>query len=282
MNVSRLTRPVLRWHGGKWRLAPWIIAHFSPHRIYSELFGGAASVLLRKPRAYAEIYNDLDGEVVNLFRVLRNGAHAERLIELLRLTPFARAEFLAAYELADDPVERARRLIARSFMGYGSGPVFYRSSGFRANANATGAHNTAAEWAGYPDALAAVVDRMQGVAIEEADAFDLIARADSPATLHYIDPPYLAETRSRGNPYRAKHKYRHELNDGDHARLLELARGLRGMVVISGYASALYDRALADWRRVEKPALADGARQRMEVLWINPAAWAALDARGAA
>src|SRR3954466_7106373 len=97
-------RPVLRWHGGKWKLAPWIISHFPPHRIYVEPFGGAASVLLRKTPAFSEIYNDLDGEAVNLFQVLRRPADAGRLIELLELTPFARAEFEDSYAECEDPV----------------------------------------------------------------------------------------------------------------------------------------------------------------------------------
>ena len=103
------TRPVLRWHGGKWVLAPWIIEHFPPHRTYTEVFGGAASVLIRKPRAHAEVYNDLDGEVVNLFRVLQSDEQSARLTKLLYLTPFARAEFDMCYEPTEDTVERARR-----------------------------------------------------------------------------------------------------------------------------------------------------------------------------
>src|SRR5688500_1471666 len=110
-------RPVLRWHGGKWRLAPWIIGHFPQHRIYVEPFGGAASVLLRKPRSYAEIYNELDGEVVNLFRVLRS-ADAHELVRRLELTPFARDEFVGAHDDTDDPIEAARQLVVRSFMGF--------------------------------------------------------------------------------------------------------------------------------------------------------------------
>jgi site-specific DNA-adenine methylase len=90
--LAQVTRPVLRWHGGKWRLAPWIISHFPMHRCYVEPYGGAGSVLIRKPRAYAEVYNDLDGAVVGLFRVLQEPTSAARLLDLLRLTPFARAE----------------------------------------------------------------------------------------------------------------------------------------------------------------------------------------------
>mgnify|MGYP000205820787 CR=1 FL=1 len=113
------SRPVLRWHGGKWLLAPWIIEHFPPHRVYVEPFGGAASVLLRKPRSYGEVYNDLDEDVVNLFRVLRSDRAGE-LVEALRLTPFARREFNDAYAPTDNELELARQLIVRSFMGFDS------------------------------------------------------------------------------------------------------------------------------------------------------------------
>src|SRR3546814_17290747 len=101
--------PVIRYHGGKFRLAPWVIQHFPPHRCYVEPFGGAAGVLIQKPRAYAEVYNDMDGDIVNLFRVLRSQGASAMLTEALALTPYARDEFDAAYEPTDDPVERARR-----------------------------------------------------------------------------------------------------------------------------------------------------------------------------
>lgn len=92
MPDAPLTRPALRWHGGKWRLAPWVIEHFPPHRVYVEPYGGAASVLLRKRRSYAEIYNDLDDEVVGMFRVLRSD-RAPDLVRAVALTPFGRREF---------------------------------------------------------------------------------------------------------------------------------------------------------------------------------------------
>jgi DNA adenine methylase len=260
-------RPVLRWHGGKWKLAPWIIGFFPPHRIYVEPFGGAGSVLLRKPRAYAEIYNDLDDSVVNLFRVLRSD-RASDLIEALRLTPFARVEFSEAYENCEDDLERARRLVVRSFMGFGSN-AHQRPSGFRANSNRSGT-TPAHDWRNYPVALESIVTRLSGCTIENRDAKLVMAQHDSEETLHYVDPPYVADTRDVGSDYA------HELTDDDHAELLTFLRGLRGMVILSGYPHPRYDQALSDWRRVCCNALADGARARTEVLWINPSATRAI------
>lgn len=269
-------RPVLRWHGGKWLLAPWIISHFPTHRIYVEPFGGAASVLLRKPRSYAEIYNDLDDDVVNMFRVLREPDTAAALVAAVELTPFARGEFELAYEVSEDPIEEARRLIVRSFMGFGS-DGFNRAvrTGFRANANRSGT-TPAGDWSHYPEHLQNIVKRMLGVVIENRNAIEVMRQHDAPTTLHYVDPPYMSDTRSdksrkSGGKY---HTYRHELSDDDHAELLDVLNSLEGMVVLSGYPSALYEEKLKGWRRVEKAALADGARARTEVIWINHAAQA--------
>lgn len=257
-------RPVLRWHGGKWLLAPWILSYFPTHQVYVEPFGGAASVLMRKERSYAEIYNDLDQSVVGLFRVLRS-ERAGELIEALRLTPFARTEFAEAYQEADDAVESARRLIIRSFMGFGSNG-HNKLTGFRANSNRSGT-TPSHDWVNYPDSLAAVVERLKGVTIENKDAMAVMAQHDGERTLHYVDPPYVFSTRSD-----ASADYAHELTDEQHVDLLEFLRSLSGMVILSGYPEAIYDNALPDWQRVERNALADGARARTEVLWINPAA----------
>lgn len=254
-------RPVLRWHGGKWMLAPWIIDQMPKHRVYVEPFGGAASVLMRKPRSYAEIYNDLDNDVVNLFRVLRS-SDADRLIDLLKLTPFASAEFGAATEPSDCAVERARRMIVRSFMGFGSNGV-HRSTGFRSNSNRSGT-TPARDWVNYPHALTATVERLRGVVILNRDAREVMAAHDGLDTLHYIDPPYLFSTRTDNG-----HDYAHELSDDQHEELLQFVRGLKGRVMISGYPSDTYDRILDGWNRIERAALADGASKRIEVLWCN-------------
>lgn len=275
--MSAPGRPLLRWHGGKWRLAPWMVSHFPAHRTYVEPFGGAASVLLRKDPSYAEVWNDLDEELVNLFRVLRDKHRADELIRRLELTPFSRIDFNEAYRPARSQIERARKLIIRSFMGHGSDGAYgvYRT-GFRANSNRSGT-TPAHDWANYPPALAAIVERLARVVIESRPAIEVMARHDTPQTLHYVDPPYLPETRARANRRPDNGGcYRHELSAEDHAELLAFLCELKGMVVLSGYPSDLYDQALGDWRRVEKETHADGALDRTEVLWINPAAQRAI------
>lgn len=262
------TRPVLRWHGGKWMLAPWIISHFPPHRIYTEVFGGAASVLLRKERAYAEVYNDLDDELVLLFRVLRDPQQAAALRDALRMTPFARAEFDAAYEAATAPLEICRRMIVRSMMGFGSNGTVCRQVGFCANTQRRGT-TPALDFSRYPDAMAQIIDRLAGVVIENRDAAKVLLAHDGAETLHYVDPPYVHSTREGRRT--GGEAYRHEMTDDDHRALADVLHSLKGMVVLSGYPSDLYDKDLYPaWRRIERAALADGARPRTEVLWLNP------------
>lgn len=279
-SLSPVTRPVVRWFGGKWLLAPWIIGHFPAHRVYVEPFGGGGSVLLRKPRAYAEVYNDLDGEIVNLFRVLRDEAQSARLIEQLRLTPFAREELeLAMQRGATDPVERARRLVVYAFQGHGANAHARVPTGLRGAGNLSGRASTAVEWATFPATLPAAIDRLRGVLIEHRDARLVMAANDRRDGLHYVDPPYIHSTRGRGNISDVAYRgYAHELDDEDHAELLAFLRELNGFVVLSGYPHELYDSMLPDWRRIERPALADGARKRTEVLWLNPRCVQALEA----
>lgn len=271
---KKITRPLLRYHGGKWKLAKWIISHLPPHRVYTETFGGAASVLLRKSRSYAEIYNDLDGEIVNLFRVVRDPMQGRELVRLLTLTPYARSEFDAAYLPSGDPIEQARRTVVKSFMGFsGAGITGKWKTGFRANSKRSGT-TPAHDWMNYPEALGALIERLRGVVIENRPAEQVMIAQDAPETLHYVDPPYPESTRQgrwAGNAYR------YEMSDNDHRNLAEMLRDLRGMVVISGYPCDLYNELFPDWQRIEKSAFADGASKRIEVLWLSPSASKALD-----
>lgn len=259
--TERPRRPVLRWHGGKWRLGSWIISHFPVHRTYVEPFGGAASILLRKDPVPTEVYNDLDGCAVNLFRVLRS-PDAARLVRELYLTPYSREEFILAYEATEDPVERARRLVVRSFMGFGSNSHTKRC-GFRSK-SAKSRVTPAVDWENYPENLRNVIERFRGVSIDNRDALHVMKLHDSDDALHYVDPPYVSTVRDVGRDYR------HEMKDQDHVRLLEFLPELEGSVVLSGYANDLYDDHLKGWERRDKNSLADGARPRVESIWLNP------------
>jgi len=271
------TRPVVRWHGGKFRLAPWIISHMPPHEAYTEAFGGAASVLLQKARSRIEIYNDLDIDIVNLFRVLRDPNDAARLIKLLELTPFSRVEFAESLEPCEDIIEQSRRVVVRAFMGFGSNACASISrgeltTGFRGLSRQS-TKQPANDWATHAEALWAVVERMRGVTIENADARDILADHDSKTTLHYVDPPYLPEVRESGSKVgRMYRRYRHELGAPGHQTLIEALRGLKGMVLLSGYRSDIYETMLTGWKRFDTTTFADGARKRVESLWLNPRA----------
>jgi DNA adenine methylase len=263
-------RPILRYHGGKWRLANWIIGLMPPHRIYVEPFGGGGSVLMRKPKSYAEVYNDRWDVVVNVFRVLRDEAKAARLKTALKLTPFSRTEFMAVRShSACDDVERARQTILRSFAGFGSAAINADfSTGFRANSHRSGT-TPAHDWAHYPEQIEAFVDRLAGVCIENKDALQLIPQHDSPETLYFVDPPYVHSTR---NMNRGNASYACEMSDADHQALAQVLKAARGMVMLCGYNCDIYRELYGEWEMVERVALADGARKRTECLWLNPAA----------
>lgn len=261
-----VTRPVLRYFGGKFLLAPWIISNMPKHRVYVEPFGGAASVLMQKPRSYAEVYNDLDGRIVNVFQVLRNPTTAQELERLLRFTPFSRTEFEdVASEDCADPVESARRTIIRSFMGFGADSVCEpdKATGFRSNSNRSGT-TPAHEWVNYLPAIQQFTERLQGVVIENVDAFDALKRFDCSDALFYVDPPYVTDTRKRTKAYK------YEMTNEQHHALIENLKSVRGMVMLSGYAHPIYETL--GWARIERKAFADGAGERTEVLWLNPAA----------
>lgn len=260
-------RPPLRYHGGKWRLAPWIIEHLPAHRTYVEVFGGAAGVLLRKPRSTVEVYNDLDSQVFGFFTVLRDPELTAALARRLDFTPFSREEFDLSYEAVTDPVEAARRFIFRTFAGHGTSSMDPAdSNGFR-SCDIRAGKSYAREWVGIPSAIVAAADRLRGVTLEHLDFRKIIPKFDDSTTVFYVDPPYPMSTRCSGGK-----GYVHEMSDHDHRQLAWLLKSVEAKVLLSGYACRLYDELYADWRRDEKKTSANGqlgAVSRTEVLWAN-------------
>lgn len=268
--IKKINSPILRYHGAKFRLADWIMSFFPEHSTYVEPFGGAAGVLIQKPRSYSEVYNDLDSEISNVFRVLRDPAQSKRLAQLCALTPYSRDEFEESYTLSNCPIDNARKTIYRASAGFGSASATKGRSGFRIDSSRE--YNTASHlWAQYPDKIAAFCERLQGVLIENRPAIDVITQHDSADTLFFVDPPYMMETRvAAANKY-----YRHEMDEEQHKELLDTLIKLDGLVVLSGYYTELYNQTLTKngWERHEKNARISanrGTGTRVECVWLNP------------
>ena len=254
---------VLKYPGAKWSLAAWIISHFPPHHSYLEPFFGSGAVLFNKPRSDIETINDLDGDVVNLFRCIRQDP--EKLGRMVYYTPYSRQEYEQAYlpDPPTDPFDRAARFLIRCNQGYG----------FRTNEIPVGWKNdvqgrerayAAKYWTELPEMIARTTERLRGVQIEHRPAAEVIARFNAPNVLIYCDPPYALSARSGG-----KRQYKHEMIDEDHVELLAVLKAHRGPVLISGYRSELYDRELRDWHKEATTATDQLSRRRQEILWMN-------------
>ncbi len=272
-------RPALRYHGGKWRAAPWIISSIpEDHDVFVESHGGSGATLLRKPRSKIEVYNDLDGEVVNFFRMLRE--RPDDLIRALYWTPFAHAEQKLSFEPTGDPLEAARRFYVRSYLTI-SGPTAQWNSGWRRQKKFSRGRNgrsrmkTAASSFMEVEHLYRIAERLRGVIIEQENALTLIRRYDQPRAVFYVDPPYVAATRRRWKDS----AYKHEMTDEAHRELAAVLRACSGMVLLSGYDSDLYQELFGDWTRVDRDFRTNGnaARVATESLWLNPAAHSALE-----
>ncbi|MGA7796724.1 MAG: DNA adenine methylase [Candidatus Acidiferrales bacterium] len=255
----------ITWFGGKSRLAPKIIQHFPKHKCYCEPFGGGASVLLAKEPSPIEVFNDLDGELVNFFRVLRDPRLSARLRRSLEHTPYARVEFLLAQQPTDDPVEAARRFMVRqrqSFAGKGGEWSFSVAKSQR------GVSSAVMRWRAGIERLPAVHERLRGVQIEHDDWAKVMHRYDGPETLHFLDPPYIRSLRVEGG-------YRYELSESDHRELVARLLTVKGMVILCAYNHVKIHGPLerAGWKKVDYDVAAqssDHRARRLETLWLSP------------
>jgi DNA adenine methylase len=215
-----------------------------------------------------EVYNDLDGEIVNLFRVVRD--HGEELSRQVFLTPYSRDEFVKSFELSEDPIEQARRTIIRSFQGFGSGYATATKGskcarpeyGFRIGWRCWG-NNPHTNWCHVSDTVMEVIERLRGVVIENTTYQTIIKKNNTEDTLIYADPPYLSTERDRGKDYR------HEFNIDDHVELAEVLNNAAGPVIVSGYHSELYDDLYHGWNVSECNARTAGNTKRTEVIWMK-------------
>lgn len=248
---------LLKYPGSKWRIAEWIINHFPEHKVYCEPFFGSGAVFFNKEHVYIETINDIDGNIVNLFRVCRE--HSDELARLIELTPFSRDEFKACYEKSDNPIEQARRTIVRYHQSFGTSNSSRNS--WR-NVQTYGGPRCATMWNYLPDAIMDCVSQLKQAQIENIDAIELIRRYDDKNTLIYCDPPYLTSLRKRSI-------YACEMSEQQHIELLRAIKSSKSMVIISGYESELYNRELEGWSTDTKETTAQMGLHRTEKIWAN-------------
>lgn len=248
---------ILKYPGGKWRIAEWIISFFPQHKVYCEPFFGSGAVFFKKSPAYIETINDINGDIVNLFRVCRE--NPIELSEIIALTPFAREEFCNCYERSENPIEQARRTLVRYHQSFGTTNSCKKS--WR-NVQVAGGPRTATMWGYLPETILKVCTRLKDAQIENIDALTLIERYDDQDTLLYLDPPYPLSLRKRNI-------YQNELSDEYHVKLLQLIKRSKSKIVISSYDNDLYNDMLEDWDTAERETFAQMGLKRVEKIWAN-------------
>lgn len=257
------------WYGGKFSHLDWLLPLLPDCHHYCEPFAGSGAVLLNREPASVETFNDLDGEVVNFFRVLRE--EKDRLIEAIGLTPFAREEFAIACETSPDlsPLERARRFYVRARQ-VRTGLAQTASIGRWANCKNTsraGMSGVISRWLGAVEDLPAVAERLLRVQIENRPATEVIQLYDSPETLFYCDPPYVHSTRGDSKAYGF------EMTDRQHEALAAVLNGAQGMVALSNYQADILDELYPapKWHKTAtRPRTTHSTKdKRVEVLWTN-------------
>ena len=256
------------WYGGKYSHLDWLLPLLPMTRHYCEPFGGSAAVLINRSPSPVETYNDLDGEVVNFFRVLRDDK--ERLIEAIGLTPFSREEFEVAILREEDGIsdlERARRFFVRARQ-VRIGLAQTASSGRWAHCLLTsraGMAGAVSRWLGSVEGLSEITQRLLRVQIEHDQAVEVIRRYDSEETLFYCEPPYPHDSRGDNNAYV------YEMTDAKHRELARVLHSVRGLVAISGYYGPLMNELYVDWYCTEAPIKQTHTvkQPRQEVLWTN-------------
>lgn len=256
------------WYGGKFSHLKWLLPLLPYTHHYVEPFAGSAAVLLNREPSPVETYNDIDGEVANFFRVLRD--QKEALIEAIALTPFSREEFaIAINEPINNisPLERARRFFVRARQ-VRTGLAQTASIGrwaYCKKSSRNGMAGAVSRWLGSIDGLPKIADRLLRVQIENRPAIEVIKRYDSPETLFYCDPPYPHESRGDSGAYGF------EMSNSDHKELARVLRSVKGKVALSGYRCPLLDELYEGWNRLEAPEKQAHSckKPRTEVLWTN-------------
>ncbi len=253
---------VLRYPGSKWNIARQLVELIPPHHSYVEPYFGSGAVLFTKAPSAIETVNDLDGDVVNLFRCIQQDSG--RLARLVMTTPFSREVYdrqVSPDNSCAGRYQRAAGFLVRCWQGHG-----FRTNGYKVGwkNDVQGRERSYALWNWYrlPDWIIEIAERLRKVQIENRPALEVITRFNYPNVFMYLDPPYLLDVRSGK-------QYKHEMMEGDHEELLKTVLQSRAKIMISGYESEMYSDYLHGWRKESFASHAEGGRPRQETVWMN-------------
>lgn len=250
---------ILKYPGAKNRLAEWIVSFIPYHQVYLEPFFGSGAVFFNKPASKIETINDIDNNVYNLFKVIRN--NPDELAKILEMTPYSRAEYDNSYveNIPETDMERARKFLVRCWMGFGNSNVY--KNGFRSSQQSRSPCTTK-HWNQLPERILLASERLKNAQIENLDALELLIRYNTDDVFVYMDPPYL-------NTLRKGYLYNNEMSEKEHIRLLEMVIHHPAKFLISGYDSDIYNYYLKNWNTAEKETQAEQGLKRREKLWFN-------------
>ena len=255
-------KTVLKYPGSKWNLANTIVSMMPEHHSYLEPFFGSGAVLFTKQKSPIETINDIDDEVVNLFKTIRESP--DELASAIFYTPYAEMEYEKAYEAGceEDQVERARKFLVRSLQSHGFST--YRKVGWKIDVQGRERSYAVKHWNEVPEIIKQAAERLKQVQIANTEAIELIKRFNYENVFMYLDPPYVIRARNSKRP-----QYKNEMTEAGHIKLLETIAGSKAQIMISGYQTDLYDEILKDWNRFEFDATAERGLPRKEVIWTN-------------
>lgn len=255
-------RSVLKYPGSKWNIANQIVSMLPKHHSYVEPFFGSGAIMFNKTPSNIETINDLDNDVVNLFRCIKEDS--KKLASLVVATPFSRAEYVETFENSQnitDPYEKAVRFLIKCWQGHG-----FRTNGYKVGwkNDVQGREKAYALWNWYrlPEWIIDIAERLRTVQIENMPAIELIKRFNYKNVLMYLDPPYVLDTRTGK-------QYKHEMEDADHEELLRTILQSKAQIIISGYESDMYNDYLRDWNKKTFQSNAEHGLKREEVVWFN-------------
>lgn len=257
-------KSVIKYPGSKWNIAPRLVELIPEHHSYVEPFFGSGAVLFNKPVSDIETVNDLDSDVVNLFRCIQKDS--ERLARLVMTTPFSREEYERQFEgctstLYASNFQRAAGFLIKCWQGHG-----FRTNGYKVGwkNDVVGREKAYALWNWYrlPDWIIDITERLRKVQIENRPALEVIERFNYSQVFMYLDPPYMLGTRSGK-------QYMHEMTDAEHEELLQMILQSRAKIMISGYETDMYNDYLSGWEKRQFSSCAEHGKPRVETVWMN-------------